>query len=86
MKVKENELKSIINRFDNYLIKIVFNFILKGKIRIDNCIYKYKNRNKNIKIKDIEMKNIFNIETEKILRDKKFRVLKYIESMILRLR
>lgn len=63
MKVKENELKSIINKFDNYLIKIVFNFILKGKIRIDNCIYKYKNRNKNIKIKDIEMKNIFNIET-----------------------
>lgn len=63
MKVKENELKSIVNKFDNYLIKIVFNFILKGKIRTDNCIYKYKNRNKNIKIKDIEMKNIFNIET-----------------------
>ena len=78
IKVKENELKSVINKFSNYPIKIVFDGVLIGKIEFNNCICKYESRSGNIEIKDIHMKNILNIETSlvyKILRDIEFKVL-----------
>lgn len=78
IKVKENELKSVINKFSNYPIKIVFDGVLTGKFKFNNCICKYESRSKNIEIKDIHMKNILNIETSlvyKILRDTEFKVL-----------
>lgn len=78
IKVKENELKSVINKFSNYPIKIVFNGVLTGKIEFNNCVCKYESRSGNIEIKDIDMKNILNIETSlvyKILRDTEFKVL-----------
>lgn len=78
IKVKENELKSVINKFSNYPIKIVFNGVLTGKIEFNNCVCKYESRSGNIEIKDIDMKYILNIETSlvyKILRDTEFKVL-----------
>lgn len=78
IKVKEKELKSVINKFSNYPIKIVFDGVLTGKIEFNNCICKYESRSGNIEIKDINMKNILNIETSlvyKILRDTEFKVL-----------
>ena len=78
IKVKEKELKSVINKFSNYPIKIVFDGVLTGKIELNNCICKHESRSGNIEIKDIDMKNILNIETSlvyKILRDTEFKVL-----------
>ena len=83
IKVNENELKSVINKFSSYPIKIVFDGVLTGKIEFNNCICKYESRSGNIEIKDIHMKNILNIETAlvyKILRDTEFKVLElYID-------
>lgn len=78
IKVKENELKSVINKFCNYPIKIVFDGVLTGEIEFNKCICKYESRSGNIEIKNIDMKNILNIETSlvyKILRDTEFKVL-----------
>ena len=83
IKVNENELKSVINKFSSYPIKIVVDGVLTGKIEFNNCICKYESRSGNIEIKDIHMKNILNIETAlvyKILRDTEFKVLElYID-------
>ena len=38
IKVKKNELKNILNKFNNGSIIIVFNCVLNGKIIVNNCI------------------------------------------------
>lgn len=78
IKVKENELKNILDRFNNCAIKIEFNCVLKGKIVINNCICKYAKRSGNIEIKDNNTKNVFNIDTflvYEIFRDDEFKIL-----------
>lgn len=78
IKVKENELKSIINKFSNYSIKIVFDGVLTGKIELNNCDCKYEKRSGNLDIKDNNTQNILNINTflaYKILRDDDSKIL-----------
>ena len=72
IKVKEKELKGILKKFINYPIKVIFNGVLTGEVKINNCFCKYVKRSGNIEIRDNNTQNILNIDTflaYKILRD-----------------
>ncbi len=78
IRVQEDELKSILKRFENISIKIVLDGALSGEFIINKAIYNCETRNGKMTIIDKDNTNFLTINIlpmYEILRDENFTTL-----------